>query len=175
MESNGNPFLKKFPRYNFGENSWVSVGEQEAGAFDVIIELTRDEFMDKLVECLSRYLNIKHLSEKYMLSFIFGISKKYNIKTEAVFLNLSDAKKFIKSSLGKEISKSSYQRAIRRFIASGIIYPSKRNSWFYFNPDIFEVNQSFSVSQTYSIKKKSKKCEDTMDFFSQDQCVLSSR
>ncbi len=169
-----NPFLDKFPRKKNNAGAWVSVGEGGCSTFDMVLELDKDRFANELLKQLADTLNLSSKNEKLLFGFVIAAAKRFEISTEPVFLDLAQAKKYVEKK-GVSISKSTFQRVLKAFADSGLIATSEKKSWFYLNPDIFGLTDEFSVRVKYTAKKKTKKCDQTDDFFAGNGCMMVPR
>ena len=159
-----NPFVGKFPRKKNNDGAWVSVGEGGCSTLDMVLEIDKDSFFDELVKNLANTLNLSSKNEKLLFGFIASAAKRFDIEKEPVYLDIAQAKKYAMKK-GGAVSKSTFQRVLKAFADSGLIATSENKSWFFLNPDIFGLTDEFSVRVKYTARKKSKKCDQTEDFF----------
>lgn len=169
-----NPFLEKFPRKKNNDGAWVSVGEGGCPTFDMVLELDKDRFANELLKQLADTLNLSSKNEKLLFGFVIAAAKRFEINTEPVFLDLAQAKKYA-AKKGSSISKSTFQRCLKSFSDAGLIFPSEKKSWFFLNPDIFNLTDEFSVRVKYLVGKKVAKCAQTEDFFAGNECIMVPR
>ena len=171
LSSTENPFVGSFVRKMGVDGEWISLGEEGRSLVDVSIELTKDEFEDMIIDVISKRLGVSVPSEKTMLRFLFDESKHVDLSEASCFIDLESAQKYAKRK-SKSVSKSSFQRAMRRFIDLGLIATGHKKSWFFFNPDVFSRKSSFSVTTNFILTKNKVKPSGMNDFFSGSECML---
>lgn len=169
--STENPFVGSFVRKMGSDGEWVSLGEEGRSLIEVSVELTGTMFEDRLIEVISKSLGVSFPSEKIMLRFLFDESKHIDLTEKACFIDFERAQKYAKRK-SRSISKSSFQRAMKRFIDIGLMATSHKKSWFFFNPDVFSKNSSFSVTTNFILTKNKAKPSGMDDFFSGSECML---
>jgi hypothetical protein len=174
VQNKQNPFTNKFIRKMNSSGAWVTVGEERAGTIDIAVELNEYDLLRKLIETTAAVLDISTATEKLVLDFIFMKSTKFELREEPVFIDLEAAQKYF-SKRGKAISKSSFQRSMKKLLKSGIIAPTNKKSWFYLNPDVFDLGTSFLVKTKYVLRKTNSRCAETSDFLCEDEPMFVLR
>ncbi|NRA82189.1 MAG: hypothetical protein HRU18_28690 [Pseudoalteromonas sp.] len=117
----------------------------------VVREVDETEFMKIYTKNIKSIFDLKPSTQRVLQYLLVELQKTPN--ADAIYLAWLDADRYF-SELDVNISRSSFQRALKELLTKGFLAESTRVSMFWFNPNLFFNGNRMTFINEFRKKKK---------------------